>query len=254
MTRVVWGNAVPAMVLAAGLGSTRAASLIHDYQLNGSLADSLGGPSLISNGGTLQGTGYRFEADIDWINGLGTGQGLSLENAFNEQTRSTYSIEMRFRLDTTLWWRKLMDFKNLQTENGFYNLDGCLQFDSLDKSSFVIETGRMVHMVITREDATKSFKAYVDGGLSYSFTDDADWAAFTGPNNVAWFFQDETIETGSSGLDNPTGFVDFVRVWDNPLTASEVRALYQSIPEPATATLMLLGLAGGVWWRRRGRA
>jgi len=44
------------------------AAMIHNYDLNGSYADSLGGPSLVPvpNGGTLGATGYTF----------GPGQGL----------------------------------------------------------------------------------------------------------------------------------------------------------------------------------
>lgn len=50
------------------------ASLAHDYGFAGTLADSLGGPSLIANGGTVNATDYSFAA----------GQGLSLTNALTK--------------------------------------------------------------------------------------------------------------------------------------------------------------------------
>ena len=65
------------------LGNAQSA-LTHDYQLNGSLADTLGGPSLVSAGGVLSANGYSF----------GANQGLSLSNALGDN--GNYSIEMQF--------------------------------------------------------------------------------------------------------------------------------------------------------------
>jgi hypothetical protein len=46
------------------------ATMIHDYELNGSLTDTLGGASLTAHGGTLDASGYRF----------GYNQGLALQS------------------------------------------------------------------------------------------------------------------------------------------------------------------------------
>ena len=57
--------------------------LIHDYELNGSFADALGGPSLTPNGGTLNATNYTF----------GPNQGLTLAGRCRTRTttRSRWS-------------------------------------------------------------------------------------------------------------------------------------------------------------------
>ena len=67
-------------LLLGGVGHAKAA-LIHDYELNNSYADILGGPSLVPNGGTLEASGYTLAAN----------QGLSLSNAIDP---NNYSIQM----------------------------------------------------------------------------------------------------------------------------------------------------------------
>ncbi len=56
------------------LAGAAAPNLIHTYDLNGSLADALGGPALVANGGTLNATNYSF----------GPNQGLTLTGALAE--------------------------------------------------------------------------------------------------------------------------------------------------------------------------
>jgi len=73
------------------------------YQLNGSYAESNGGPSLVPYGGTLGPTGYTF----------GVQQGLSLSGsgAFD-----SYSIDIHFFFDALGssfdGYQKILDFKN----------------------------------------------------------------------------------------------------------------------------------------------
>jgi hypothetical protein len=61
-----------------------ASMLIHDYQFLNNLNDSLGGPSLVSLGGTVGSGNYTFAAE----------QGLSLSNALPNS--ADYSLFMDF--------------------------------------------------------------------------------------------------------------------------------------------------------------
>src|ERR1017187_6336549 len=75
-----------------GASLTAAAGITpsHSYDLTISLADSLGGPSLVPLGGTLvPGTGYVF----------GANQGLNLSGAFANP--ANYSIRMTFKIAKT---------------------------------------------------------------------------------------------------------------------------------------------------------
>src|SRR4051812_39658528 len=86
------------------------AGLIHQYQLNGSLADDFAGPSLVAAGGSLNATNYSF----------GANQGLSLSGGL--ATPGTYSIEMVFHFDNVSGFRKILDFKDRTSDTGLYNL------------------------------------------------------------------------------------------------------------------------------------
>ena len=241
-------HAISALVcgLACGVPAAFSATLIHDYQLNGSWEDLFGGPAMTSGGGLLGPNGYKFTAEVDPNNGDMISQGPSLSGGLDNLQRRNYSIEIYFRLDDTTFWKKLVDFKNLTDDNGFYNYNGHLQFDSQTPSDdLVIQPNTMVEMVITR-DVTGQFKAYTDGVLRYEFRDTEQWAVFNGPDNIMWLFEDDTT---TLGYEAPSGWLDFVRVYEGALTAEEVLALYLAIPEPATGWLVLAGGAG--WFLRR---
>jgi hypothetical protein len=64
--------------------------LVHYYQLNGDLTDSLGGPDLIADGGTLQpGGGYSFAGQNDGLRLIGP-----------QIPNDDYAIEIEFYWET----------------------------------------------------------------------------------------------------------------------------------------------------------
>ncbi len=181
----------------------------HIYELNGSFADSLGGPSMAPAGGSLGATGYSF----------GAGQGPNLSNAINS---STYSIEMFFSIDATTGYRRLIDFKNLTSDNGLYNLNTELNFyphTTGPAGAFV--AGQPVHVIVTRDGASNQFIGYVDGVQQISFTDSLLDGTFTGLNNIIHFFKDDVAVPGEEA----SGFLDYVRIYDCVLSAAEVSDL-----------------------------
>jgi hypothetical protein len=87
------------------------------YELNGSYAESSGGPSLVPYGGTLGQTGYTF--------GVQQGLSLSATSIFD-----VYSIDIRFYFDdvnaSINTFQKILDFKNRTSDSGLYSLSGSL--------------------------------------------------------------------------------------------------------------------------------
>jgi hypothetical protein len=108
MHRAAWLIALGWSLLWVGRGD---AGLIHQYRLDGTLADDLGGPALVADGGTLGSTRYTFAAN----------QGLSLSGGLSNP--GLYSIEMVFQFATTSGFRKILDFKDRSSDLGLRRPD-----------------------------------------------------------------------------------------------------------------------------------
>ena len=225
--RSAYFAAIAALSLAA---TPRAvAGLVHDYTFDGSYADSLGGPSLVPNGGVLGATAYTFDAD----------QGLTLSNAL--PTPGTYSILVDFEFTPPAvfnTYRRIVDFKNRTSDSGLYDYLGALSFyNDANGPGNAITENDPVRLVLTRDAGTQLVSGYLNGVQQFSFTDLANEAVFSGPGAIMNFFQDNT-SGGGIGEAGP-GVVDQIAIYDDALTGLDVAAL-GAIPEPGT---MLFGIA-----------
>ncbi len=209
--------------------NSSAATLIHDYQFQNSLADSLGGPSLVSLGGTVGSGTYTFAAQ----------QGLSLSNALPNS--ADYSLFMNFEFSSVSGYVKIVDFKNLTADNGLYNLTGTLVYFPFATGTTpnTIAAATFVKVAITRDTATNTVTGYVNGVQQLQFTDSTLDAVFSSANNIINFFQDDAV---TSGRESSAGVATRIQVFNGALTAAQVAALpsgSSSVPEP-----MSLGLSG----------
>ena len=217
-----------ALAATVMIASSANATIVRNYQLNESLADSAGsGVDAVNNGGALGGTGITFGA-----NQGPTVTGLSL---------STYTITTSFDFDTTNSWRKIIDFKDLASDNGLYNLNTELYFvNSAFGPSGTFTAGLAATVVLTRDGGTGLVTGYVNGVQQISFTDAAGDAIISGPLR---FFQDDTF---TGGREASSGFVDYITI------SNSVDAPAGGVPEPASWALMILGFGGvGAAMRRR---
>ena len=213
------------------------------YELNGSLAESNGGPSLVSYGGTLGSTGYAF--------GVNEGLSLSGTGAFN-----VYSVDIQFYFDDVSasfnGIQRILDFQNRTSDSGLYDRRGnSLLFagaagDPSADVGPVFTNGTMADLLVTRT-ASGLFSAYVNGNLAFRVMDTTGSTRFSGPGNIMYFFMDDLVSLATHP-DQPeagTGFIDRIQV-TTPAA---------SVPGPiAGAGLPGLILASGGllgWWRRR---
>src|SRR5688572_25383059 len=130
----------------------RAAILIHEYALRGTLDDAVGGTPLTSMGGQITALGYVFAAN----------QGVSF--ASRAFTPNDYSIELSFKLDSTIGATKLIDFHNLTSDPGLYQKNNLLAFSPSPTAGVSdFSAGADMHVVLTRDGTTNVVTAYVNG-------------------------------------------------------------------------------------------
>ena len=215
----------------------------HIYELDNSLSDANGGPSLVQNGGTLGATGLTF----------GAGEGPNLSDAL--VAGDTYSIEMAVRLDETNGYRRLIDFKNRTSDTGLYNLSTTLNFYNVTTGpNGAFTAGSLAQVIITRDGTTNEFVGYVNGTQQFAFTDSGGLGIFDQPNNIIHFVRDD----GAVGGENSSGFLDYIRIYDNPLSQAQVTDRYAAFtatetPEAGTFGLLALGVVAALPLRRRAR-
>ena len=189
---------------------SRAFSLIHEYRLNGTLTDELGGPSLVSSTGNPGLSGYTFNEGDD----LSLSGGLTNTN--------NYSIEMLFSIDDTGGYRRFIDFKDFGSDEGLYSHNGVLVFHNfVGAPRPSVSPGQRLHLVLTRDSATSRVTAYVNGVQQLSFLDDDDAGVFSGPNGIIHFLIDD-------GGEHPSGFLDYIRIYDGPLSSFKVGAIHDA--------------------------
>jgi hypothetical protein len=219
--------ALATLLAAVFLASPCYAALVHQYQLDGSFSDDLGGPSLVPAGGTLGPTSYSF----------GPNQGLSLSNALSDP--GNYSIETIFNFSDVLSFRKIIDFKDRTSDSGLYDLNTSVQLVPIagagPANAFVPNVD--VSLILTRDGGTGQVVGYINGVQHFSVIDNSSISDFSAANNIIHFFMDD------GGTEASAGVVDLIRIYDAPLSASEAAALGGSIPEPAALPTAVIGAA-----------
>jgi hypothetical protein len=225
--------AVAAAFLAMAPAS---AAVIGDFRLDGSLVNHAGGPlTLANNGATLGKTGLTFDRQ----------QGPTI-TGFNSPT--DFSVEFRFSIEKVGGYAKLIDFLDKITDNGLYVHDSKLYFHRNYENPRPLFSANTVYDLVFTRDKVGESRAYVNGTQVLSFKDAPESAV----KSKLHLFQDDRSSSEASA-----GFVDYIRIYDTALTATEVAALTppaspNGVPEPASWAMMIAGFAlAGAAARRR---
>ena len=164
---------------------------------------------------------------MEWKSTQAGGGGFKLE--IDKELGEEYTIGVKFSFDTTSGsWRKIIDYKNSESDTGFYFYNnGHLRFypDSLT-STKVIGNGEVVNFIIVRSKT--EFAAYIvkeDGSVTKEFSSNA---ASTLSNSIPYkkdgktllgFFFDDTA-TGSEATTG--GRIYSLSIYDKAIDPNKV--------------------------------
>jgi hypothetical protein len=234
----------------AWMGTAQAATLTHDYDLKTSLSDIKGGESLVSGGGTLSAAGYAF----------GPNQGLTLSNSI---VPSSYTVFLDFSFADTAGYRKIVDFKDLASDNGLYNLNGKLNLyidgDVAESATPTITANTPLKLALTR-NASGQTSTYLNGVQQFSFLGISNSirqeSVFTAANSIINFFNDDSV---TSFGEASSGLVSRISIYDGALSAADASVLTggaasTAVPEPFTIVGTLIGGTAALRMRKKLKA
>lgn len=250
--------AVSAMPIAL-----RGATLVADYQLQNTLASSVGAIGPL----TVVGDPSSAFFTSDTVNGnpqqvltitsgspLGGGPAGVQAQVIPFLNPADYSAVLLANFDINplgVLSTKIMDFKNLSTDAGLYVQDATGTLTFIDGSAAIQGSGgaalsslTYVQIVLTRDDATDLTSVYLDGAPAFSFTDSSGLAVMgdSSPSGNAFLtlFLDDTGGTfGGVEPESTVGNIARLRLYDGVLTPQEVADLDTTIPVPEVAPALV---------------
>ena len=194
-----------------------ASGLKADYQFQGSLSSSVGTAPALANLGNNTFGNATVDGTSQTVLRFAQNDGVVLSRASSLIENNVYTLVVLFSFSDVSSWRRVIDFKNAATDNGFYVLNGGLNFYPFAfGSAEVIPANTFVQVVLTRDEAG-SVAAYVDGVEQFTFID-TEGEAELGAGNALRFFRD-------NGTEGSAGAVARIRVYNVALPATEVAAL-----------------------------
>ncbi|HEY2826502.1 MAG TPA: PEP-CTERM sorting domain-containing protein, partial [Pirellulales bacterium] len=251
---IVLGVGLIACLLPA---AAKAATLAADYQLQQTFDSSISGPPALAEVNTGTATGGTFsQANVNgttqfvyaFIGDSGGGEGLGASTN-TVISPATYSVVLDAELsadnaaDFSNLVSKLIDFKSRSTDAGLYIVGGLPTFYNatvpVGAGTTPLVNGMFAELALTR-DAAGTVAVYLNGTPEFTFDDSTSQLTTLSTSTLDLFVDDPNTLTVPLGLtlENPTGEVARVRLFDGALTANQVGAL--TVPEPAGLAGMIL--------------
>jgi hypothetical protein len=208
-----------------------------DFEFEDSLTDASGGSTLTvapacpadpcnaTSGFGINGGDKYWE----WSSTDNRGGGFTVDT--RASLGDSYTIMLKFSFDQMTSWRKIIDFQNRSSDNGFYIYNGLIQEYPLGDGVTNFSPGDEITLMVTRDSASKLFTVYVYDGTNFTLdlqvtdtNDDAIPAAspvHSGGTRLGFFHDD----TDTSSEATSSGRVSFIRMWSaTALTSTQLQA------------------------------
>ena len=157
------------------------------------------------------------------------GGGFDIEGVTGQVQANTYTVVVLLRMSQLGGFDRILDFKSGTSDSGLYFYNGALRFyPSSATGSKVVASNEWAQVVLTRA-ADGTVRGFVDGAQQWQFTDTNAFGVISTSNRLI-FFRDN-ISGGGTG-EHSAGAVARVRLFDRPLTQTEINNLGQT---PASA-------------------
>lgn len=235
-------------------GAQTSPSVVAEYEFEGTLTDRLAGSTLNTFGPTndvynRNNIESGFSDDIHgtywyWLSNAINGGGFWID--VNSDIRSNYTIGVRFCFNQTgPSYRKIIDYQNSESDNGFYFNGGNLNFYPSGTGTTVINNNQLVDLVATRS-SDGIFKAYlvVNGvvvtppELNVNAGTDGYPVLVNGKPRFGFFFNDKRYD----GEATNGGKVYGIKIWNGALTAEQIQAAMN--PKATVANVSIIGATG----------
>jgi len=226
------------------------------YTFDGALTDAKGGSTLkVADPCPADpcNATSEFGSDADgtywhWTSSADRGGGFTIDTTANLGT--TYTVALKFSFADVDYYRKIIDYKNRESDNGFYYYDATLLFYPFSESSPEPYPANTVLDLIAVRQATDgdkgTFTVYAvgaDGSFKHLFTSQDDTGESiphtnaSGGTTLGFFFDD--IATSSEAARE--GKVYDLRMWPNASLSEEEVKEAVSPPLPPTGVTASAG-------------
>lgn len=237
-----------AFILLAGIGSVSAASTATwEFSLSSPQEQFDVGSGLILDGWTISSQSNSTDTYVGWAN-----------KPNNDRDISTQTVGMWLNLSSLQSQSMIYSFgssTNLQGLRLFYNADGSFTYKRTGESGQTFSVSQDVinsgwfNLTMTLETTASGRKTNVQvfvNGEEYGDSFQLDSALNGGQNGGV-------SVGGSTSASNSFQIADFKAYKDSVLTGEQIKEAWGMgvVPEPATASLSLLGLAALMMRRRR---
>lgn len=228
--------------------------IISEYEFEGTLNDRLNGSILTTFGPTndiynRNNVESGFSNDNNgnywyWLSSAINGGGFWID--VNSDIRSNYTIGVRFSFNqTSPGYRKIIDYQNSESDNGFYFYDGKLNFYPVGTGTTNISNNQLIDLVATRS-SDGTFKAYfvVNGiavippELNVNAGSNGYPVLVNGKPRLGFFFNDRRYD----GEATNGGKVYGIKIWNGALTAEQIQAAMN--PKATISNVSIVGITG----------